>query len=174
MSEIPANRNYLLSLLTATGEILAIGEKAPDLLGYQIVYQPTSQQTLYLMITSDGGFSSVASYKLLIEQIEPQSFALAQTRVYPNPFRASLSEMTFAYQLSASQSADTVSLEIFTIKGEKVYSKTHQDVFAPGKFQWDGSNLRGIPLASGIYIYHIAATQADSVVREIGKFSILR
>ena len=174
LSEIPANRNYLLSLLTATGEILAIGEKAPDLLGYQIVYQPTSQQTLYLMITSDGGFSSVASYKLLIEQIEPQSFALAQTRVYPNPFRASLSEMTFAYQLSASQSADTVSLEIFTIKGEKVYSKTHQDVFAPGKFQWDGSNLRGIPLASGIYIYHIAATQADSVVREIGKFSILR
>ena len=174
LSDFPANLDYRLSLLTMTGETLAIGEKAPDVLGYQILYQPSAQQTLYLVVTSDGRFSSVASYKLLIEQIEPESFALAHIRVYPNPFRPSASEMTFAYQLSASQSADTVSLEIFTIKGEKVYSKTHQNVLAPGKFQWDGSNLRGVPLASGIYIYHIAATQADSVVRQIGKFSILR
>lgn len=176
LSEMPENQNYRLSLLTAAGKTLATGEKAPDVLGYQILYQPTAQQTLYLMVTSDGGFSSVASYKLLVEQLDPESFALTQPRVYPNPFRpsTSTSEMTFAYQLPASQSADTVSLEIFTIKGEKVYSKTHQDVFAPGKFHWDGSNLHGIPLASGIYIYRIAATQADSVVRQIGKFSILR
>ncbi len=174
LSEIPPNQNYRLSLLTAAGETLATGEKAPNVLGYQILYQPTAQQTLYLTVTSDGGFSSVASYKLFVEQLDPEFFALTQTRVYPNPFRASASGMTFAYQLSASQSADTVSLEIFTIKGEKVYSKTHQDVFAPGKFHWDGSNLHGTPLAPGIYIYRIAATQADSVVREIDKFSILR
>ncbi|MDE0086298.1 MAG: hypothetical protein OXU23_11330, partial [Candidatus Poribacteria bacterium] len=174
LSEIPLNQNYRLSLLTATGETLATGEKAVDLLGYQILYQPTTQQTLYLTVTSDGGFSSVASYKLLVEQIDPESFALTQTRVYPNPFRASASGMTFAYQLSASQSADTVSLEIYTIKGEKVYSKRHEDVSAPGKFHWNGSNPRGTPLAAGIYIYHIAATQADSVVREFGKFSIIK
>ncbi len=174
LSEIPADKNYRLSLLKTTGETLATGEKATDALGYQILYQPTTQQTLYLMVTSDGGFSSVGSYRLSVEQIEPESFALAKTRVYPNPFRASATEMTFAYQLSASQSAETVSLEIFTIKGEKVYSKTHQAVFAPGKFQWNGSNLRGAPLASGIYIYNITATQEDSVVRDIGKFSILR
>lgn len=174
LSEIPLNQNYRLSLLTRTGEPLAIGEKATDLLGYQILYQPTTQQTLYLKVTSDGGFSSVASYKLLVEQIDPESFALTQTRVYPNPFQASASGMTFAYQLSASQSADTVSLEIYTIKGEKVYSKKHEDVSAPGKFNWNGSNPRGTPLAAGIYIYHIAATQADSVVREIGKFSIIK
>lgn len=176
LSDFPANLDYRLSLLTMTGETLAIGEKAADLLGYQILYQPSAQQTLYLVVTSNSGFNSVASYKLFVEQLDPESFALTQARVYPNPFRpsTSASEMTFAYQLSASQSADTVSLKIFTIKGEKVYSKTHQDVLAPGKFHWDGSNLRGTPLSSGIYIYHIAATQADSVVRQIGKFSILR
>lgn len=174
LSEFPANLDYRLSLLTATGEILAIGEQAPDILGYQILYQPAVQQTLYLTVASSGGFSSVASYKLLVEQIEPQPFSLAPTRVYPNPFDPSVSKMTFAYQLSASQSADTVSLEIYTIKGEKVYIKTHQDVFTPGTFHWDGSNFHGTPLASGIYIYHIAATQVDSVAREIGKFSILR
>jgi M6 family metalloprotease-like protein len=174
LSEIPENQNYRLSLLTATGETLATGEKALDLLGYQILYQPSSQQTLYFSVTSDGGFSSVASYKLLVEQIDPESFTLAQIRAYPNPFRKSAPRMTFAYQLSASQSADTVSLEIFTINGGKVYSETHQDVFAPGKFYWDGSNLHGTSLAPGIYIYRIAATQADSVVREIGKFSIIK
>lgn len=176
LSDFPANLDYRLSLLTMTGETLAIGEKAADLLGYQILYQPPTQQMLYLVVTSNSGFSSVASYKLFVEQLDPESFALTQTRVYPNPFRpsTSTSEMTFAYQLSASQSADTVSLEIFTIKGEKVYSKTHEDVLAPGKFHWNGSNLRGTPLAAGIYIYHIAATQADTVVRQIGKFSILR
>ncbi|RKU09025.1 hypothetical protein C6501_15875 [Candidatus Poribacteria bacterium] len=174
LSDFPAHLDYRLSLLTITGETLAIGEKAADLLGYQILYQPPTQQMLYLVVTSNSGFSSVASYKLFVEQLDPESFALTQTRVYPNPFRPSASRMTFAYQLSASQSADTVSLEIFTINGEKVYSKTQEDVFSPEKFQWDGSNLRGEPLASGIYIYHIAATQADSVVRQIGKFSILR
>lgn len=176
LSDFPANLDYRLSLLTMTGETLAIGEKAADLLGYQILYQPPTQQMLYLVVTSNSGFSSVASYKLFVEQLDPESFALTQPRVYPNPFRpsTSTSEMTFAYQLSASQSADTVSLEIFTIKGEKVYSKTHENVLAPGKFHWNGSNLRGTPLAAGIYIYHIAATQADTVVRQIGKFSILR
>ena len=173
LSDFPANLDYRLSLRTAD-ETLAMGEKAADLLGYQILYQSPTQQMLYLVVTSNSGFSSVASYKLFVEQLDPESFALTQTRVYPNPFRPSASKMTFAYQLSASQSADTVSLEIFTIKGEKVYSKTQENVFAPEKFQWDGSNLRGTPLAAGIYIYHIAATQADTVVQQIGKFSILR
>ena len=174
LSDVPSNLDYRLSLLTTAGETVAIGEKAPDALGYQILYQPETQQTLYLKVSSNGSFSSVASYRLFVEQMEPGPFAFALTRVYPNPFRATESRMTFDYQLSPSQVADTVSLEIFTIKGEKVYNKAHQDVFAPGKFHWDGSNLSGVPLATGIYIYHIVATQADSVVRDVGKFSILR
>lgn len=174
LSEFPANLDYRLSLLTKTGETVAIGEKASNAIGYQIIYQPNTQQTLYLKVMSEGSFSSVASYQLYVEQMAPGPFAFAQTRVYPNPFRPKNAGMTFAYQLSASQSADTVSLEIFTIKGNKVYSKTHQGVLAPGKFHWDGSNLSGTPLASGIYIYHIFAMQADSVVRDMGKFSILR
>lgn len=176
LSEIPTNLNYLLSLLSSTGETLATGEKAQDDLGYEILYQPIENQTLYLLVSSNGTHSSTASYRLSVEQIEPQPFAFTQTRVYPNPFRPSTSDskMTYAYQLSHSQSADTVSLEIYTIKGEKVYNATHNDVYAPGKFQWNGTNAKGTPLATGIYIYQFTATQGDIVDRTIGKLSILR
>ncbi len=174
LSEFPVDLDYRLTLQTETGETVALGQIASDTLGYEILYQPKTQQTLYFKVTSDGDFSSVASYKFYIEQIEPEPFAITQTRVYPNPFQTSASTMTFAYQLSASQSADNVSLKIYTVTGEMVYNKSHQEVFAPGKFQWDGANLHGTPLAPGIYIYHIAATQKDSIVNDIGKFSILK
>ena len=176
LSEIPPNLNYQLSLLSSTGETLAIGEKAQDELGYEILYQSVETQTLYLLVSSDGIYSSTASYKLSVEQIAPQPFALTKTRVYPNPSRFSTSDskMTFAYQLSHSQSADTVSLEIYTVRGEKVYNQTHKDVYAPGKFLWTGTNSRGIPLAAGVYIYQIAAAQGDIVDLSIGKIIILK
>ena len=174
LSEFPEDLDYRLTLQTENGETLAIGEKAIDSIGYEIIYQPKTQQTLYFKVSSDTDYSNTASYKFSVEQIEPEPFAFSQTRVYPNPFRPMTSEMTFAYQLSASQSADKVSLRIYTITGEMIYNKSHQEVFAPGTFRWNGSNQYGTPLAPGIYIYHIAATQKDSIVNDIGKFSILR
>lgn len=173
-SVLPADVDYRLSLVTATGETVAIGEKAPNTLEYQILYQPIAKQTLYLLVSSNNGFSSTATYRLFVEQLEPGPFDFYETRVYPNPFRFQIPEMTFAYQLFPSQSADKVSLDIYTIKGERVYRNKHQDVFAPGEFQWDGSNLRGTPIAPGIYIYQFSASQADTVVQDIGKFIILR
>lgn len=174
LTEVPEDSNYRLSLLSATGELLAIGEKAPDQLGYQILYQPKMRQTLYLLVSSDGGFSSIESYRLSVEQLEPEPFAIADTRVYPNPFRPAAIGMTFAYQLSISQSAETVSLNLFTTKGEKVYGETHSGVVGSGKFLWNGTNQNGNPLAPGIYIYQIIATQEKLVARNIGKFIILR
>ncbi len=174
LSEFPEHINYSLHLLTDIGEMLAMGEKAADLIGYEILYQPASRQSLNLMVTSDGEFSSVESYKLLVEQLDPEPFAKIHTQVYPNPMRLSSSGMTFTYQLPVSQSADSVTLDIFTINGEKVFSKTQQEVLASGKFLWDGKNQHGTPLSSGIYIYHIAATQADSVIGDTGNLGILR
>ena len=174
LTEIPEDKNYRLSLLTASGEVLAIGEKAPEELGYQILFQPATQQTLYLLVSSDDGFSSVASYKLSVEQLEPETFAVVETRVFPNPFRPTSSEMTFDYQLAVSQSAETVSLDLFTANGKKVYKEEHQEVVGAGQFIWNGTNQNGNLIAPGIYIYQITATQEDLVSRNIGKIIILR
>ena len=174
LTEIPEDKNYRLSLLTASGELLATGEKAPEEIGYQILYQPATQQTLYLLVSSDGGFSSVASYKLSVEQLEPEAFAVVETRVFPNPFQPTATKMTFSYQLSISQSAETVSLELFTTNGKKVFSEKQSEVVGAGQFLWNGTNQNGNPLAPGIYIYQITATQEDLVSRNIGKIIILR
>ena len=174
LTEIPEDKNYRLSLLTATGELLAIGEKAPEEIGYQILYQPVTQQTLYLLVSSDDGFSNVASYRLSVEQLEPESFAIVDARVFPNPFRPPATKMTLSYQLSISQSADTVSLDLFTSNGKMVYNEKHQEVVGAGKFIWNGTNQNGNPLAPGIYVYQITATQEDLVSRNIGKIIILR
>lgn len=174
LSEFPVDLDYRLTLQAKNGETFAIGEKAIDSIGYEIIYQSKTQQTLYFKVSSDTDYSNTASYKFSVEQIEPEPFAFSKTRVYPNPFRSMMSEMNFAYQLSASQSADKVSLRIYTIIGEMIYNTSHQQVFAPGTFRWNGANQYGAPLAPGIYIYHITATQKDSIVNDIGKFSILR
>ena len=174
LTEIPDDKNYRLSLLTAFGEIIAIGEKAPEELGYQILYQPATQQTLYFLVSSDDGFSSVESYKLSVEQLEPEAFAVVETRVFPNPFRPPATKMTLSYQLSVSQSAETVSLDLFTSNGKKVYKEKHQEVVGVGQFIWNGTNQNGNLLAPGIYIYQITATQEDLVSRNIGKIILLR
>lgn len=174
LTEIPEDKNYRLSLLTASGEILAIGEKAPEDIGFQILYQPATQQTLYLLVSSDAEFSSVASYRLSVEQLEPESFAVVETRVFPNPFRPLSTRMTFSYQLSVSQSAETVTLDLFTSNGKKVFSEKQSEVAGAGQFLWSGTNQNGNPLAPGIYIYQITATQENLVSRNIGKVIILR
>ena len=123
---------------------------------------------------SDDGFSSVDSYRLRIEQLQAEVFALDEIKVYPNPFLIGDSAVTFAYQLSASQIADNIRLEIFISTGNLVYSETRETVGTHGKFEWHAVTRNGRPLAPGIYIYRISATQADVLVQEIGKLSILK
>ncbi len=142
--------------------------------GLQLRYQPEATGTFYLVVASDGGYSGAAAYRLQVVQLVPETFAFAETRVYPNPLRAGEAPMKFDYQLSASQAADTVLLEIWTLAGDKVYSDAHRNVFAPGTFQWHGANREGAPIASGIYIYRLSATQADVNVQEIGRLSVIK
>ena len=176
LANLPPETSYRLSLHAATGEILATGENATEIAGLKLIYQPEMTETFYLVVESDGGFSSVDSYQLRVEQLEPGAFTFEETRVYPNPLRLGDGMMTFAYRLSASQIADIVNLEIFMPTGALVYRETHQNVFSQGKFEWRGANLSGTPVASGIYIYRISAAQAGAgvPVQEIGKLSVVR
>ena len=174
LADIPPGKNYRLSLRGAAGEIYATGENATEIAGAKLIYQPDITGKYYLVVESDGGFSSVDSYRLRIEQLEVGELAFEQTRVYPNPLRLSGESVTFAYRLSASQIADSVDLEVFTPEGTLVYKETHQNVFLQGKFDWHGTNLNGIPVASGVYIYRISAKQSALLVQEIGRLGVVK
>ena len=174
LANIPPNNKYRLSLHAATGEVYATGENATEISGLKLIYQPDRTGTFYLVVESAEGFSSVDSYQLRVEQLQAETLAFEETRVYPNPLPLASETLTFAYRLSASQIVDTVALEIFTPTGALVYKETHQNVLSQGKFEWRGANLRGAPVASGIYIYRISAEQAALLIQEIGKFSVVK
>ena len=95
-------------------------------------------------------------------------------RVYPNPFHSDEGVVTFAYRFSASQVADNVNLEVFVPSGDLVYSETRENVDPQGRFEWGATTYGGTPVASGIYIYRVSARQADILIQEIGKLSVVR
>lgn len=174
LADIPPGKNYRLFLHAATGELIATGENATDIGGLKLIYQPDKTDTYYIVVASEGGFSSVDSYRLRVEQLQAGDFALDEIKVYPNPFLIGDSVVTFAYRLSASQIADNISLEIFIPTGELVYSETRETVGTQGKFEWHAVTRNGISLAPGIYIYRIFAMQSDVLVQEVGKLSIVK
>ena len=174
LADIPLGKNYRLSLHSATGEMVATGENATDIGGQRLIYQPDTTDIFYIIVASDGGFSSHDSYRLRVEQLQAGDFALNEVKVYPNPFLTGDTSVTFAYRLSASQIADNIRLDIFIPTGDLVYSETRETVGTQGKFEWHAVTRNGAPLAPGIYIYRISAMQADVLVQEIGKLSIVK
>ena len=80
----------------------------------------------------------------------PNDFVLEQN--YPNPFNPST---TFRYYLKEKGS---VKLAIYDLLGQKikVLVDEHQDQ-GMKDISWDGRDLRGNPVASGIYIYRLEA-----------------
>ena len=174
LAGIPPGKNYRLSLQTETGETQAIAENATDIAGLRLLYQPDTTGIFYLVVESDGGFSSVDSYRLRVEQLQAEAFAFKDLRVYPNPFRSGEGVVTFAYRLSASQVADNVNLEVFVPTGDLIYRETVENVAPQGKFEWRATTYSGTPVTSGIYIYRVSANQADVLVQEIGKLSVVK
>lgn len=95
----------------------------------------------------------------------PDRFVLRQN--YPNPFNAG----TLISFDVPHRTATDVSLDIYNIRGEKIKTLVHRPL-APGTYaiRWNGSNGRGIPAASGIYIYKL---QIGDLV-ETRKMTILK
>ncbi len=174
LADIPPDQNYRLSFQTETGETLATAENATDIAGLRLLYQPDTTGFFYLVVASDGGFSSVDSYRLRVEQLQAEAFTFEDMRVYPNPFYSSESVVTFAYRLSASQVADNINLEVYVPTGDLIFSETRENVSPQGKFEWRAETYNGTPVASGIYIYRVSAKQADVLIQEIGKLSVVR
>ena len=174
LTDIPWDNRYVLSLHTADGKLLATGENATEIAGLELLYIPETTARLYIVVEAESGFSPIDSYRLQVKQLQPGEFTFEETRVYPNPLRPADEVMRFDYRLARAQVADTVDLEIFTSTGRLVYREKHENVFSQGQFKWDGVNLRGTRVASGIYIYRISAQQAEQLIQEIGKFAVVQ
>ncbi len=88
----------------------------------------------------------------------PTDFALYQN--YPNPFNP---ETTIRYDLAAQ---GQVSLHIYNVLGQLVDTLVDETQKA-GRYtvRWDGTDARGVRVASGIYFYNINATSFKDMKR---------
>lgn len=74
---------------------------------------------------------------------------------FPNPFS---DYTTFKFDLPQDDQSIYVNLEIYDLRGNKVYNYTHTYEFSPlvvEDIYWNGNDLNNYPLPQGIYIYKL-------------------
>ncbi len=84
--------------------------------------------------------------------------------VRPNPFKPSVGHTSINFE----GLTEKCTIWIYNLAGELVYKRYVDGSWKPG---WDGKNLNGDPVASGVYIYIIRNSQGQSVA---GKIAIIK
>lgn len=90
-----------------------------------------------------------------IASLLPNDFSLGQN--YPNPFNP---ETSIQYALPE---AGDVKIEVYNVLGQRV--KSLVDEFLPAGYHsvtWDGTDNRGVRVASGVYFYRMASGDYNS------------
>ncbi|MHB1048982.1 MAG: FlgD immunoglobulin-like domain containing protein [Bacteroidota bacterium] len=92
--------------------------------------------------------------------IIPFDYALYQN--FPNPFNPST---TVLYSLARS---GAIRLEVFNLIGQKVKTLVHENLKI-GRYsvEWDGTNDKGEPVASGVYYYRLKTSQFNAVKKMV-------
>ncbi len=103
-------------------------------------------------------------------------FQIKNIANFPNPFKPGQGKgngTDFAYYLT--QSADKVSLKIYTLTGKLITSVDTLDASTSyNEYHFEGLDADGDPLANGVYIYKFTATKDDERVQKVGKIVIIK
>jgi len=99
---------------------------------------------------------AAANHKWIIIQEAPRIYHLGQN--YPNPFN---SGTTIPFELIEGSD---VTITIYTITGEKIATLI-REYLNPGQWvvQWDGMDINGVKVSSGIYYYQLMSDQFSDV-----------
>lgn len=107
-------------------------------------------------IDRDGNFTYSTVQQ--VDLSRPKTFALSQN--YPNPFNP-VTWINFQIpQLKKAESAHSVILKIYNIKGEEIRS-FNLSQFNTGRHQikWNGLNQQGQKVSAGVYFYHLVTPE---------------
>ncbi|MYB65780.1 hypothetical protein F4X73_13905 [Candidatus Poribacteria bacterium] len=103
-------------------------------------------------------------------------FEIKNIANFPNPFKPGQGKgkgTDFAYYLT--QSADKVSLKIYTLTGKLITSVDTLDASTSyNEYHFEGLDADGDPLANGVYIYKFTATKDDERVQKFGKIVVIK
>lgn len=97
-------------------------------------------------------------------------FEIANIANFPNPFTPG-SGTHFAYYLT--ESADEVSLNIYTITGRRIVAIDTLDASVSyNEYHYDGYDADSEPLANGVYLYKFTARKGDVRKQKVGKIAV--
>ncbi|MBN1998504.1 T9SS type A sorting domain-containing protein [candidate division KSB1 bacterium] len=95
-------------------------------------------------------------------------FKLASIANHPNPFT---DITTVAFTLL--DIAEEVKLDIYTVSGRLIQSKTLQDISGYYEWDWDTLDRDGNPIANGVYYLKFTAKKGDKKIETIEKLAKL-
>ena len=96
----------------------------------------------------------------------PRAYALGQN--FPNPFNPSTTIRYAIPALQGGESAVKTRLMVFNMRGQMVKTLVDEEK-RPGDYavQWDGTNVKGEPIGSGIYLYRLEAGDYTSIKKMV-------
>ena len=154
--EVPYN--VLVPAMASIGETVISGNWAIGVTDSIPIYQPVP----FELVVSDERFLVIdAGYALSVDEgLLPEVFALHQN--FPNPFNPIT---TIRYDVPEQSH---VLMEIYNVLGQKV-AVVVNGIHDPGfhAVRWNGTNLYGNSLSSGMYFYHIQAGDFRSIKKLI-------
>jgi hypothetical protein len=112
------------------------------------------------LVTNPGDANSKPNQTSVTDIEIPNSYKLLNN--FPNPFNPSTK---IAFEIPQNES---VSLNIYNINGELVYNLVDENL-AAGRYEkiWNGKDITGRNVSSGVYIYRLKAGMFDKSARMI-------
>ena len=154
--EVPYN--VLVPAMASIGETVISGNWAIGVTDSIPIYQPVP----FELVVSDERFLVIdAGYALSVDEgLLPEVFALHQN--FPNPFNPIT---TIRYDVPEQSH---VLMEIYNVLGQRV-AVVVNGIHDPGfhAVRWNGTNMYGNSLSSGMYFYHIQAGDFRSIKKLI-------
>ena len=126
-----------------------------------ITNKPNSDAVTYTFTAPEAATTNVADEKVDLEKIN----------VYPNPYYGAHAGEINQFQrwIRFTHLPPTCTIRVFNLAGELVRKIERVNAELPIE-PWDLLNAYGLPVASGIYIYHV---DAPGIGEKIGKMAIL-
>lgn len=144
-----------------------------------VVADQTTPGIVYLATLGDG----VWRYEGKVTSVDdrgdntPRGFVLKQN--YPNPFRSEgltqelagqSANTTIRFTLASPSDGERVHLAIYNLRGELVRELVDQSLpTGEHAVRWDGRDVRGRPVAAGVYLYRLQAGK----VAEVRKLTLI-
>ena len=148
---------YVVAASTTSNNLL--------LITYTPVLEPGEYRIRLQAQDANGNISDTERTATVAGEFEIKNIAN-----FPNPFVPG-SGTHFAYYLT--ESADEVSLKIYTITGRRIIAIDTLDASVSfNEFHYDGYDSDGEPLANGVYLYKFTAQKEGIRKQKVGKIAV--